>query len=196
MTTFFSAPTSPIFEIISFFLIFYLYQLQYTEVTKTKKTLFLRCFLEVRRNILQIWFINWQPYDALSCAPILLKLLLITSSTRLDFLFPIWQNVHFFFRFFIILCSLDKEGNFWIRYTSGNVWTLIYPQRHKIEHSSLPWIFKTVRAKKNCGFKNIRICIDKALVILPFENELNFYRKNCKCSKCYTFVSYSWSTRN
>ena len=51
MTTFFSAPTSPIFEIISFFLIFYVYQLQYTEVTKTKKTLFLRCFLEVRGEI-------------------------------------------------------------------------------------------------------------------------------------------------
>ena len=28
-----------------------------------------------------------------------------------------------------------------------------------------------------CEFKNIRICVDKALVILPFENELNFYRK-------------------
>ena len=30
------------------FLIFYVYQLQYTEATTTKKTLFLRCFLEVR----------------------------------------------------------------------------------------------------------------------------------------------------
>ena len=50
--------------------------------------------------------------------------------------------------------------------------------------------------RKICGFKNNRICVDKALVILPFENELNFYRKNCKCSKCYTFASYSWSTRN
>ena len=56
--------------------------------------------------------------------------------------------------------STFQSGNFWIPYESGNrvdakSGYFVIHWRHKIEPSSLPWIFKTVRAKKN-----IRIRVD------------------------------------
>ena len=45
--------------------------------------------------------------------------------------------------------------------------------RHKIESSSLPWIFKTVRAKKNLRIKNIRIRV-KAEIFVSEKNICGF----------------------